>query len=224
MTSTISKQMRKLFSAQSLGLVTCFALMLTGPKPANATTALDFTGTSQNGFQAALTFGWSFSVTETIGADGLGFFDDFLVDGRGLQQDHRVRLWTDEATPVLLAETIITNASTPVASTASDGQWLFNDIGLVLLTPGRYVLGADDPQCGGADCDRIRFQDSAATIPQITFLENRDASPIGFPASSASGRNDGYFGPTFRVTVVPEPATLGLMLFAAAIAVCQRRP
>jgi len=186
-----------------------------GPRDAHAAKALDFTGDTQILFQAAISFGWSFTVNETITVDGLGFFDDFSANGAGLLQDHLVRLWSDEAIPQVLASSTITNASTPVGSTAEEGQWLFNDITPVELAPGNYVIGADDPLCsGGGDCDGIRFRGVATTIPQITFGMNLNKSGFGFPDSHSptDDRDDGYFGPTFSV-VVPEPATIFLLFF-----------
>lgn len=190
---------------------------------AGATIAVDFEGTSQNGFQAPLSFGWGFRVNETVRVEALGFFDDFLIDGPGLLQDHLIRLWTDEATPQVLASTTITNYSVPAASTAEAGHWLFNAIAPIDLVPGDYVIGADDPDCNGPTCDRIRHFNTAVSIPEITFLVARDGSLLGFPGSPMSGRNDGYFGPTFRVTRVPEPAALGL-LGLAGITLLARRP
>lgn len=176
-----------------------------------ATIAVDFDGASQNGFQGAITFGWGFRVNQTVRVEALGFFDDFLVDGPGLLQDHLIRLWTDEATPQVLASTTVTNHSVPAESAAEDGRWLFNEISPIELTPGDYVIGADDPNCNGPTCDRIRHFNTAVSIPEITFLVARDGSPLGFPGSTMPQRNDGYFGPTFRATRIPEPSAMGLL-------------
>ena len=185
-----------------------FAMLL--PFPASAQTAgmaADFTGTSENAFQANLTLGWSFRVHEPIRVESLAFFDHFTSDEDGLQQDHLIRIWTDELFPHQLAATLITNDSEAIASTAENGRWLTNQIEPIVLFPGDYVIGADDPSCGGPDCDRYRFVVEQSTIPQITFLEARSASPPGPPQSPHPNLKGGYFGPTFRA--VPIGILLG---------------
>ncbi len=204
---------------------------LIGGMPASSfgATALDFTGTADSGYQADLTLGWKFTVHQAIIVDGLGYFDSFsFSDGPGLNHDHRVRIWTaDDQNPVLLATTTITNASTPVPSTAAEGEWLFNEIDGILLVPGDYVIGGDDPGCSGtiADpCDRVRQAVTATTIPQISFVENRDG-PIGYPGQANPQRDDAYFGPTFRaeVAVVPVTTAAWLALPVMGLAIRQAR-
>ena len=179
--------------------------------------ALDFVGVTQNRFLFDNTFGWSFKVNTPIAVDGLGFFDDFQISGSGLLQNHKVNLWTGTGTP--LAQTVITNASTPVATTAAEGRWLFNAIVPVILLPGNYVISAFNPASppGCVLCDEFRFLDKATTDPAITFIEARDLSGAdAFPTGATPSRNDGYFGPNFTFTpaavaAVPEPASLFLL-------------
>ena len=151
------------------------------------------------------------------------FFDDFDSGGEGLQHDHVVSIWTDEIGGALQAQTTITNASTPVASTASNGRWLFNSIMPVRLEPGQYVIGAHDPACE-VDCDRIRLQaTTVTTTPGITFVENRDGSPAEFPPGGEFDLQDlAYFGPSFRGVVVPEPSS-GILLAWAMFCACAGR-
>lgn len=192
-----------------------FSLLSVALPARAAELALDFTGTLANSFLEELTFGWSFSVDRPVLVDGLGFFDDEIRTGPDLHQDHLVSLWNSAG--ALLAQTTITNASVAVPSTATGGEWLFNDINPLVLTPGEYVIGAYDPVCTGTlDCDDIRFLDTATTSPLITFIEARDAPGNQFPSSSIPIRNDGYFGPNLRVTAVPVPAALTLMLTGIA--------
>ena len=72
--------------------VVVFSFSLTRPLTAQEMIALDSMGTIENGFQTEIVFGWSFAVDQTIAVEGFGFFNDFLVDGEGLRNDHRVRL------------------------------------------------------------------------------------------------------------------------------------
>ena len=189
-------------------------LVLSAPLSARAasTLALDFVGTLEDAFVAELTFGWSFRVNTPIAVTGLGFFDDALspFGTLGLKQDHLVSLWTAGGT--LLAQTTITNASTPVASTAADGRWLFNNITAVTLAPGTYVIGAHNSASAMcATCDYFRYLDTATTSSAITFIEARDISGNAFPSNSVPSRNDGYFGPDFAFTPVPEPS-MGILV------------
>jgi hypothetical protein len=196
----------------SLGL---FSLLTASIPAKSAEIALDFTGTVVNSFLAELTFGWSFQANQSIIVDGLGFFDDEIRTGPDLHQDHLVSLWNSAG--VLLAQTTITNASVAVASTAAGGEWLFNDITPVTLSAGEYVIGAHDPVCTSIlDCDDIRFLDNAITSSLITFIEARNINGNGFPTASIPERNDGYFGPNLRITAIPIPAALPLMLMGLA--------
>lgn len=176
----------------------------------SAELALDFTGTIANSFLYEVTFGWSFSVDQTVKVDALGFFDDEIRTGPDLNQDHLVSLWTIDGD--LLAQTTITNASTPVASTAEGGEWLFNDIDPVILTAGEYVVSAFDPACTStSDCDDIRYLDTASVSPLISFIEAvENPSGNGFPSNSIPERNDGYFGPNLRIEAIPVPAAAWL--------------
>jgi len=197
---------------------TCFLLPTQWTR---ADLAMDFEGTVQNGFQADATFGWAFTVNSTITVDGLGFFDDFLVDGQGLIQDHVVAIWND-TTDALLAQTTIDNTSMPVSSTAMSGQWMFNAIAPLTLNPGEYVIGAHDPACSGPDCDRIRLANIANTISAITLGNPRTGVGFSKPGSS-NDVEDGYFGPTFRIASVPEPGSLALLTGMLFCGLMQRR-
>ena len=206
-----------------------FLLMISfasGPFHSRETTAaiaIDFTGEAGLSFSANATFGYRFSVTESVLVDGLGFFDDDLSNPGKLNQDHRIRLWANDPTSEPLAETTITNASTPFASAAENGRWLFNDISAIRLEPGQYVIGADDPACASGECDRIRFGNIASTDPRISFEVNLDGNSTGFPTSPNLNRNDGYFGPNLRIVSVPEPSAACSLVMAAIVTGARRR-
>jgi hypothetical protein len=190
--------------------VAALLVFLGVPGQARAGLILDFTGGLETGpGSQARVFGWRFTVTSPITADGLGFWDD---DANGLALDHQVGLWTGDGSS-LLASTTITNASTRVKSTSTEGRWLFNDIAPLTLLPGDYVLGATYQ---GNDTDRSRSAFvNIATIPEVTYRGPRraQASTLAFP-SEDPGVATGYFGPNLRASpaqVVPEPASLTLL-------------
>ena len=205
---------------QILIYVVCVLAILAGGLPAATASplALDFTGGN-------LTFckgpsgghcssGWGFLVTSPIIVDGLGFWDE---GSDGLEDTHDVGLWND-AGAVLLASATITNASTPVASSAAGGRWLFNLISPVQLNPGSYSIAAlytakPDFDFGG---DLIRVEAGATTIPQISFVTARESGCCFYPETPRPEFNAGEFGPTFSATAVSEPITLAL--FGVALA------
>lgn len=164
--------------------------------------ALDFSGEQTNGFNNELSLGWSFAVSQPVQIEALAFFDHFVADDDGLNFDHLVRVWTDDAEPQLIVASVITNASSSIPTVATNGRWLVNNVAPVFLLPGNYVIGADDPPCSGIACDRYRLVAAEFTIPQITFGEARSASPPGPPQSPQPQLDGGYFGPSFVATPV----------------------
>jgi hypothetical protein len=190
-------------------------LVVGSPAPARASDlALDFTGgaafnplTSSSG-----TSGWSFTVNSTITVESLGFWDE---GANGLNSSHEVGLWTAAGT--LLSSTTIGNSSTQIASTSSDGRWLFESVTPIDLGPGDYVLGAF---FAAFDPDFARFDTARTTISEITFGTSRYVTTPGtLPFPSESVPRDGGYGPNLLVAspTIPEPATL-VMLSIGGIA------
>jgi len=101
--------------------------------------------------------------------------------------------------------------------------WLFNTIAPLSLVPGNYVIAGtwqfDDP-------DHARFTASATTIPEVSFVNEREKSSPGpvltFPDQVFPFLNDGAFGPNLRL--VPEASTYILFgLGALGVMVWRRR-
>jgi hypothetical protein len=173
--------------------------------PAGAGVVLDITGGSTQSPSSDLTAGWEFEVLSTIVVNGLGLWAE---GSNGLTNSHAVGLWNSDGSS-LLASTTITSASTPTPWTSSDGQWLFNSIAPLTLSPGTYVIGAT---IAAHDPDLTRLQASATTIPEVTFVEARTSlgSSLTFP-TSFSEFGTSFFGPNLRSEAVPAPLSLALL-------------
>jgi hypothetical protein len=181
---------------------------------------LDFTGGFIESPVLNQTLGWSFTLSTTSSIDALGLFDD---GSDGLAANHIVAIWQASG-GAPLAQTTVTNASTPVASTSGNGRWLFQALGVPLvLAPGSYVIGADF-----TTGDPVRTSTSAPTLASgFTFGSLRfTSSPtagLDFPDATLSAF--GQFGPNLSataVTSVPEPVTL-LLLGSGFMATAIRR-
>jgi hypothetical protein len=145
--------------------------------------------------------GWQFSVSAPITIDGLGMFD---YNADGLFESHQVGLWDNSGT--LLASTTVTSASTPVPSAFARGDWLFQSIAPVALTPGTYVVGLHDTLVSD-----VNMASAFKTAPQITVLAGRYSSGTGFAEPGVSATLPD-FGPNIRIQApVPEPASMLLL-------------
>jgi len=177
---------------------------------ARADLALDFTGGSANTFTTSATVGWQFSASSPLMVTALGFWDQ---GSNGLVNAHQVGLWNSIGT--LVASTTITSASTPVASTSSAGDWLFNSITPVALAPGTYTIGALLPV--NADPDFQIFSATASTRDGVTWLNAADVASSSLTEPFADSRfADGVFGPNLQVTPAPEPSSCLLLALGIA--------
>ncbi len=170
--------------------------------PASAATVLDFSGGDAEDPIGDAIGGWEFQVTSQITVDALGVWDE---GGDGLDHSHDVGLWTIDQT--LLAQTTVLGGSFSVASSSGLGDWVFNNISSLALSPGTYVLGATFMD---KDPDPARVRTSAATIPEVMFINSRqetNQSTLAFP-TIVGFRNDGIFGP--NIHTVPLPAAVYL--------------
>jgi hypothetical protein len=128
-----------------------------------------------------------------------------------LVSPHDVGIWGNiNSIPVLLASTTIDNNSTTTASTSADGRWLFNDIALVTLTPGEYVIAAN--YLATSTQDAFMYQANATTVQEIVFGTARlgvNQSSLAFPDQTYPSLGYACFGPD--LALVPEPSTLFLL-------------
>jgi hypothetical protein len=179
---------------------------------ARADLALDFTGGTANTFTGSATVGWQFAASSPLTLTALGFWDQ---GGNGLVNAHQVGIWNSTGT--LMASTTVTSASTPVASTSSAGDWLFNSITPVALAPGTYTIGALLPV--NADPDFQMINAAASTRDGVTWLDAADVGGSSLTEPFADSRfADGVFGPNLQVTPAPEPSPCFLLTLGTAAA------
>jgi hypothetical protein len=149
------------------------------------------------------TFGWAFRVSDPITIDGLGVWDAG-GDGLGVA-GAPLGLWTSAG--VLLASATATDGSTPVASASTDGLWLFEDVALLTLAPGSYVIGSVFFSQAPTAQTAAPFT-SIAEIAVVGGVQGPLDAGLVFPSDSF---RIPIFGPTMRLAAVPEPATLALL-------------
>lgn len=172
------------------------------PAFAGGTTVLDFdTGGTLRTPTASAVGGWTLLVSEAVQIDGLGFWDE---EANGLVDSHEVGLW-DSSNGALLTQTTVTSLSEPIPSQSADGQWLFESITALTLSPGTYVLGAFFPADPGSTRDPARVQTATTTIPGVTFGSSRQVPAEMLILPTAATSSTGLFGPNIRAV---EPATL----------------
>jgi len=147
------------------------------------------------------TFGYDFTVNSSIALSALGVF----APSGHFAENHPVAIWT--AAGSLLASTTVTNASTPVRSADSAGDWLFSPINPILLMPGTYVIGELSL------ADTVEESATVLTQPQVSFgnarFEEQQTGKPTFPDLVTPAVNAGFFGPSFEIA--PEPGSLFLL-------------
>ena len=194
----------------SLAGVFCLILVMPVLSGASLMPILDLTG----GGSALVPLGdavggWQFQVAGPITLSALGLWDE---GDAPVAISHGVGLWTLSGT--LLATATVNNASIPVASASTAGQWLFTDIAPITLAAGDYVLGAvwGDPLIGA---DPFLVSTATPLTTDVTFEGGREATLLPSPSlvfpNMGPGGN-GVFGPNAAFSV-PEPSS-ALLLFS----------
>lgn len=163
-------------------------------------------------------FGWIFTLSSSVTVTGLGYFD---ANSDGLSDAYPVGIFDTSGN-------LLTSATVPAGTggTLLDG-FRFVPASLV-LGPGTYEIGA---YYASIDLDNFLFGESGSvTIPGLTLgsafteMGNSLAYTV-INAGNPSFATQGYFGPNFTVSSVPEPTTLALAGLGglAALVVARRR-
>ena len=193
------------------GLAAVLSLAALATHPARAALVMDLTG---GGSPAACgscgpigeTFGWRFTVNNTITIDGLGAWD---AGSDGIGPATQVGVWTISG--ALLASAPVSNASTVVASASNLGSWLMESIAALMLVPGDYVIG----EVFYAATPTAQIGSTFTNISDISVGRGvRSNNTNGGLAAPLTDFGVDIFGPTMRLAaanVVPEPASLLLV-------------
>ncbi len=183
------------------------------------TAALGFdqtTGSTLN--NPPFTLGWDFRTTGSLQVDALGFFDDSL---NGLADSHEVGLWNSSGT-LLASATVAAGTVDPLTA-----QFRYVNIAPVTLAAGQtYYIGALFLDGN----DNVVFPGTGGTVttnPLIVYGQSTyaDSSSTLTDPTIEFGQN-GFFGPNFLLSAVPEPASWALMIlgFGMIGAAVRRRP
>jgi hypothetical protein len=187
-----------------------FGLLVLGTAPARADyAALEFKNTVVDYTNGNWSLGWRFTVTDTVVASALGFYDD---KGDGFKSSHAVGIFKDAGT--LIGWTTVTNAD-PL-----DGHFRYHSIPGLLLQAGQTYRIAGTT---GSD-NYTWWPTGASTDPRVKYLNDvyTYSNSLVYPVETV-GYTDlnaaGWFGPDFKLAggasiqggSTPEPGSLTLL-------------
>lgn len=161
-----------------------------------------------------VTIGYSFTVINAITVDGLGIWD---VDADGIGTSISVGIWSSGGS--LLASTAITDASTPVGSASSAGDWLFEAVVPFVLSPGDYRIGMTFKTGSLAEINSPLVFDPNIVLTSGVVSPGGADSGLAYPSANVPV---GVIGANFRIAV-PEPGTFAIFGVALALLAVSRR-
>lgn len=188
-------------------------LVLSGA--AMAQHAIDFDHASGSiGANNGQSVGWQFDVNTSVLATHLTWYDE---NGDGLVVDHDVAIWDPSGAMIASA-----NIGAGTSETL-DGLWRTVDITDVVLSVGAgYIIGGYNPTTS----DVLRSDVTSHVVD--SRLDFVDATFSGFGATlerptNFSVASTGFYGPSFNLAPVPEPATMAALGLGAAALLRRRR-
>jgi len=189
------------------------ALVLSGAVMAQHAINFD-DGSGLIGANSDQSVGWQFDVNTAVFATHLAWHDD---GGDGLVARHEVGIWDSGGT-------LLTSAIIPAGTVATlDGIWRVVDIPDVLLAVGSgYIVGGYN----GSTSDVMRYDvDNHVVDSRLDFVDATFSGINGIfeRPTSFSVADTGFYGPSFKLDAVPEPATMAALGLGVAAMLRRRR-
>lgn len=167
------------------------------------------------------TVGWTFSVNSDIFVTALGVWDP--TTGVCNHNSHSIGLWNENGT--LLTSQIV-SIDSPLYTSALRATLRFESIAHVVLLAGQtYRIGAEYTPDRYLDFYANVLNAPLSTSPEIVFgsaAKSPTHAGLAFP-SVLDFSTQGFFGPNFMFTPVPEPRTISFLLLGLALALFVRR-
>jgi hypothetical protein len=191
-------------SCRTLSVVS-LALMLGAASQANTIAVIPGGGGFENhAYNGNVTLGWQFTLSSTVTVTDLGYFD---AGNDGLFDSHSVGIFNSIG--VLLVSATVPSGT---GGTLLDG-FRFTPAAPTILGPGSYTIGG---YANSTSLDDFLFGTSgAATISGLTLGSAVQSSfgptSLTFPNGVNGFATQGYFGPNFMTSSVPEPGAWSLL-------------
>lgn len=185
-------------------IILILAVTLSNCTSTNAQTIVDFVDGETPSVFSDITYGYDFTVSDTLLVFGLGVFESF---DRPLESEHEVGLW--DAAGNLLAEVSVDGNALVVESENTLGHFRTANISPRLLSSGQYFVGAHY----FADNDDILTFGTDVAIEGVEYGSARFSfgTELQFPDSAFGTSLVG--GSVFGSVSVPEPSCTIIFLF-----------
>jgi len=187
--------------SRTCGLVLAIsaAMMLSGGLRASTIAVIPGGGGLENhSYNGDVSFGWQFILVSTVTVTDLGYFD---AGNDGLFDTHPVGIFNSTGS-------LLVSATVPAGTTGTllDG-FRFTAVPAAVLGPGSYTIGA---YANSSSLDDFLSGTSLSTpVSGLTLgtavQSDFGSSSLTFPTQNDSFAAEGFFGPNFITSDVPEP-------------------